>query len=984
VADLAISDLTPLAGVDLAPDDFFEFVDKSDLTAALTGTNKRVTVKDWTRGIGGLTRVVHASSFAAGDATADSSGTYGTDDSAAWQAVMDDAETRGDDLCIVNDVPTLIDTITPAGHVTIRGAIKSPRCGLYRKGRPNGGRTMILNKHAVLGPTAPTDQFIEIPDLYIDGNQRGYGSGNTGTHMAGYDDDTFQHVFNDSGYIVHCIGLYGVRFFRVGNIYIYDSTGYALNLGNCQDGHVHDFRKYNRPGHLVTYDPIIQVQGHCHRIDFDRIGGEARDDALAVNANDGQDDPAATVGPEPGQVAPGPCSDLTFRDCKFDYVMQICRILSASLSNPITNVTFDGVSATIGAPGVPAPGYAGFQIDDFGLTGPLTDGSHGLVDGLKILNVDVNGTNTGAGEGYGSVHMDRCNVKRSEIRNYRYRGYSVQPIAVVHSTDRAKVETLVLDRVVNESILPIAPVLTLKGNHQSVVVDGIEYDMRAAGPDYPQPQFRDTELVRVAGPVVSLAVRNSRGAGLSHLVKCIGFAPANLSVTGSSLLASNGGAAVKSDTMLPSLHIAGVDADHCEDVPAGSMIKSDGSGRYDSRYLRDLFGGAANAVIAGSTATDGSVWQADAAGANQLKASGNGTAFLGGASSFTAAAASAQPPTPSAEALAALMFPSFTVIFSTIRVSSISAGDGIGYTLFATGAGSLADHYWVRFAGASYDLMHNTTVLATSGLIPAVGGTRWLRPAIYAVPGTNDKRITIDYSDDVGRSWANLIPTAYVTTATPALVGLRGVSTAGWTKDTGHHVGSVVVASFNGPIPGLPESPTLVSASFTAADGTNLTAYTPEVGPAAVALSGAWEVNANHARCTTSSPGQCAAVWDVAHADVAVEVTVVTVGADPGVVVRAQDDANYLVMAFGPAVGGIQLYSKVGGAYSPVGAGVFVGIADGDVIKVVTVGSAVYCYLNGTLQVTVTTTQFVNNTKHGFKVNSVNNTVYDDLTIIRQ
>lgn len=134
--------------------------------------------------------------------------------------------------------------------------------------------------------------------------------------------------------------------------------------------------------------------------------------------------------------------------------------------------------------------------------------------------------------------------------------------------------------------------------------------------------------------------------------------------------------------------------------------------------------------------------------------------------------------------------------------------------------------------------------------------------------------------------------------------------------------------------------------TFSGADGTDLTAHRPEVGPAWAALTAGsvFRLTGSQAALATSAPGaQDVIAVDVGRADVAIAL-VTTAAADSGLVFRAADANNYWMITLGADAA--KLWEHVSGGFNQV-VGVAVSTAGAVAVAVVVKGATVTLSLGG-------------------------------------
>jgi hypothetical protein len=162
---------------------------------------------------------------------------------------------------------------------------------------------------------------------------------------------------------------------------------------------------------------------------------------------------------------------------------------------------------------------------------------------------------------------------------------------------------------------------------------------------------------------------------------------------------------------------------------------------------------------------------------------------------------------------------------------------------------------------------------------------------------------------------------------------------------------------------------------FTRADSTT-TLGTADTGQTWTAHTGTWGISSNQAYLATRS-GDSVATVDCGKSDIDFTCNV-TLGADgtqPGIVFRATDDQNYLLAFLNNSTGAtddIELYQRVAGAYTKLGTDYrFPGdIANTTItLRVVTSGTSIEIYADGTLRHSHTTSQFQTATRVGLRLN---------------
>lgn len=146
----------------------------------------------------------------------------------------------------------------------------------------------------------------------------------------------------------------------------------------------------------------------------------------------------------------------------------------------------------------------------------------------------------------------------------------------------------------------------------------------------------------------------------------------------------------------------------------------------------------------------------------------------------------------------------------------------------------------------------------------------------------------------------------------------------------------------------------LLSASFTAANGTGLDAYTPERGSPAVEEQGSWEIQAGAARLVASAgDNQNVAVWYLSsgHVRLRSRIALPNSDYDVGVVFNVADNDNMWLFRLAQGVAdGVQIWHKSGGSFTtPAASDAFVPTQGTTIeVDVLADGDDVDCFIDGT------------------------------------
>ena len=155
-------------------------------------------------------------------------------------------------------------------------------------------------------------------------------------------------------------------------------------------------------------------------------------------------------------------------------------------------------------------------------------------------------------------------------------------------------------------------------------------------------------------------------------------------------------------------------------------------------------------------------------------------------------------------------------------------------------------------------------------------------------------------------------------------------------------------------------------ANNTTAVGSTDIAYGGSLGSLAwTTLTGTCGISSNQAYPSATASPVMSAVVDLGTADVDLLVTATSSSGIAGVVFRAVDASNFWYFGSSNGSNISQLWHIVSGSTTQVGANVAGGV-DGDLIRVIAVGSTIQCFRNGHLVMQVTDSTFSTATKHGF------------------
>lgn len=194
-----------------------------------------------------------------------------------------------------------------------------------------------------------------------------------------------------------------------------------------------------------------------------------------------------------------------------------------------------------------------------------------------------------------------------------------------------------------------------------------------------------------------------------------------------------------------------------------------------------------------------------------------------------------------------------------------------------------------------------------------------------------------------------------------------------------------VITTSWGATSATPAAPTLSSSTiahdtFTRTNATSL--GTADSGQSWSALNGTWETTGTQAKLHTAASGQEVAVLDASAAEVNVQASLTVhqgTGAtllDAGLVTKAADNNNYLLVALANTISTVTIYKRVAGTFTQLAQGSKTFTSGSTyVVSVINTATRVSVLIGDVLIVTYALTSgeqtaFNSNTKHGIRANS--------------
>jgi len=172
------------------------------------------------------------------------------------------------------------------------------------------------------------------------------------------------------------------------------------------------------------------------------------------------------------------------------------------------------------------------------------------------------------------------------------------------------------------------------------------------------------------------------------------------------------------------------------------------------------------------------------------------------------------------------------------------------------------------------------------------------------------------------------------------------------------------------------------SDNFNRADTTNAIGTPSDGGSAWSVQSGTWGIASNRGYTSAASTqGTC--VLEASSAVVTVQATLATVGGNPGLVVRASDDNNYIVGVYATGLGpGMAVYKRVASNFIQLGS-TYVGTVSANDVMVLDVDASnnIAWKQNGTSRVTAADSHNSTATKHGIRAHEDTTSRFEDFSI---
>lgn len=344
--------------------------------------------------------------------------TFGTDNTSVIQGVLNIA-THQKSLKIIWDV-----------KVSVTGLIIGPNTyikALPGKGailRNNSNKSLFVNRDTVWG-VEPIDSNIVIEGGIWNGNN--YNSGLNPAQSIGT-------VANGPTCVFMFIGVRNliVRDFIILRQRVYSIYGNTIKNGLYENGIID-----GGDGALINSDGV-HFDANSEHCTARNLKIRAEDDAVAMNADDVYDNPAAPLyGFFPLGRSSGPISDINIENITLDNGLFGVRILSGS--SRVDNIRIKNITGT-------TKGYAMVMDNYFSDTSQVIYSGVGNIGSVQVENVNVDITDTANFNTHESVINIGCSADNIILKDIKRFGYSFPGIPTIRiSNNWTTINSLVID-----------------------------------------------------------------------------------------------------------------------------------------------------------------------------------------------------------------------------------------------------------------------------------------------------------------------------------------------------------------------------------------------------------------------------------------------------------------------------------------------------------------------------------------------------------
>lgn len=268
-----------------------------------------------------ITTVYASKAGCALDSNLDTGG--GTDDTAALQAVLDSAPTKGT-LRLVIEKPALITGLRVASNTIIqfhKGA------GVFLKSGSH--KAMLTNKNPIVSGGTVIDKNIEIIGGYWNGNGANQndsdGVGSNGSYTNG-------------------MNFYGVQNLRMDGVHIHDSRVWGVSFWQSKYVTITNHRHSIVTGSTRISQDGINLRGPCSHFRINGAKLNTYDDAIALNAKDSFGITASYGGPYVGNG--GAITDIEISNIWLEDALFGIDLISETSAQSIDRIVINGLHGT--------------------------------------------------------------------------------------------------------------------------------------------------------------------------------------------------------------------------------------------------------------------------------------------------------------------------------------------------------------------------------------------------------------------------------------------------------------------------------------------------------------------------------------------------------------------------------------------------------------------------------------------------------------
>lgn len=343
------------------------------------------------------------------------SATFGTDSTAAIQAVLDQAS-ASTPIEVVFDGKFSVTGLRVKGYTTITAL---PGCGAIL--RTGSAKSLLENYNLSFAAGVRTDKHIKI--------RGGIWNGNAGTANAN------NIKGNGTVGLVCAMRFYGVEDLDIVPEAITNSPSYAIHTLNCARYSVSRGVTDCGVGGVINMDGI-HADGNCEDITFRDMTITAHDDAIGFNADDLYRDPANFTYPYYPAIASGSIKNALIENILLKSQLFGLRVLSGA--SRVDNLVYKNIKGT-------TTGLA-MIVDNYRQSpSTLSTAGAGNIGTLEIDGMDVAITAIGPVYAYNCTININCNVDKVVIKRLTRNDFHFARPTILISGAGTTIKSLVIE-----------------------------------------------------------------------------------------------------------------------------------------------------------------------------------------------------------------------------------------------------------------------------------------------------------------------------------------------------------------------------------------------------------------------------------------------------------------------------------------------------------------------------------------------------------